>query len=191
MLKPEKQISEILEEDENTAIIDSVAPSSKNSVNIDFNARIKQPLFSKDLSKEKIPLVKENSKSNSKSTKSSLKFQNTIAGTKFNSRFDIDLVKRNKEQFRVEELLVIYYVSIVIRLSKLSDGKKAINEYNKKKGISKQAEAHIFKILGVLNVLGESKDYQKALNFFKKAIENFESINAPKGLAISNLALLR
>ena len=185
-----------MEEDENTAINDSRS-NSKNSIQIDFNSRINQQIFSAEMnySKENITSTKDSSKppkSRSKASKSPMTFQNTIAGSKFNSRLGIDLKSNSvDDKFMVEEFLVIYYVSIVIRLSKLSDGHKAITEYNKKKGLSKIALAHIYKILGVLTMLSEEKDYYKAKGYFERSVYYFNKIKARKGYAISKLALVR
>jgi uncharacterized protein YjgD (DUF1641 family) len=60
----------------------------------------------------------------------------------------------------MEEMLVIYYITIVIYLSKLSDGIKAITEYKDKKGLSNFANAHIFKLLAVLTMLSEKEGYK-------------------------------
>ena len=146
-------------------------------------------------SKENITSTKDSSKppkSGSKTSKSPKRFQNTIAGSKFNTRFEFDMKSNNGDnKFKVEEFLVIYYVSIVIRLSKLSDGHKAITEYNKKKGLSKIALAHIYKILGVLTMLSEEKDFYKAKGYFERSVKYFEQVKPHKGHVISKLALLR
>ena len=63
-----------------------------------------------------------------------------------------------KDKFKEEEMLVIYYISIVIRLLKFSDGLKAINEYEKKEGLTKRAQAHIFKLKGVIGLLSDKSD---------------------------------
>ena len=196
MIKPKKDFSEILEENENTAVNDT-GSNTKNSIKIDFNSRINQQIFSAGMncSKENITSTKDSSKpskSDSKTSKSLLTFQNTVAGSKFNSKLRIDLKSNNFDsKFKVEEFLVIYYVSIVIRLSKLSDGHKAITEYNKKNGLSKVALAHIYKILGVLTMLSEEKDYYKAQGYFEKSVNYFKIIKPHKGYAISKLALVR
>lgn len=103
----------------------------------------------------------------------------------------ISVPKINLLSSEVEELLVIYYVSAVIRLSKFSDALKAINEYRKKKSLSKPAQAHMYKILGVLSMVNEKKDYNKAKKYFKKSIEKFVDLNWIRGKAIAKLALLR
>lgn len=97
----------------------------------------------------------------------------------------------NGNQFKVEEMLVIYYISIVIRLCKLSDGLKAINEYKKKTGLSKRALAHIYKLEGVLTLLSEKKEYQEAKKHFNNALKYFYKIGSTKGRAICRLALVR
>lgn len=103
----------------------------------------------------------------------------------------VSVPKLNLLSSEVEELLVIYYVSAVIRLSKFSDALKAINEYKKKKSLSKSAQAHMYKILGVLSMVNEKKDYKKAKKYFKKSIEKFVDLNWIRGNAIAQLALLR
>lgn len=90
-----------------------------------------------------------------------------------------------------EEMLVIYYISIVIRLWKLSDAQKAIQEYQKKKGLSNRALAHIYKLRGVLAMLSEKKEMNEAKNWFKQALQYFYKIGSEKGRAICRLALVR
>lgn len=107
----------------------------------------------------------------SSSTKVVPKFQNTVGGPLGMKPRAASGFKNIADQFKVEEMLVIYYVATVIRLSKFSDGLKAINEYKKKKGLSKLTQAHIFKLLGVLTMLAEKKDYQKAKKYLIKAGE--------------------
>jgi hypothetical protein len=77
----------------------------------------------------------------------------------------------------VEEMMVIYYLATVIRLSKFSDALKAINEYKKKKSFSTLAKAHMYKIFGVLAMVNKKKDYKKAKKYFKKSIEKFVDLN--------------
>jgi hypothetical protein len=97
----------------------------------------------------------------------------------------------NSKQYQDEELLVIYYISIVIRLLKLSDGLKAINEYKKKPGLSKRAQAHLAKLQGVLTILSEKKEYNEAKKHFDNAYNLFYKINSANGKAICRLALVR
>lgn len=97
----------------------------------------------------------------------------------------------NSKQFKDEELLVIHYISIVIRLLKLSDALKAINEYNKKEGLSKRAQAHLAKLQGVLTMLSEKKEYKEAKKHFDTAFNLFHKIGSTKGRAICRLALVR
>lgn len=85
--------------------------------------------------------------------------------------------KNKSEIIKVEEFLVIYYVATVIRLSKFSDARKAIYEYKTKKGLSKLGMAHLYKLMGLLTMLSEQKDYHKAKKYFNKALECFSEIN--------------
>jgi len=111
--------------------------------------------------------------------------------------FSSDIVtseRKNKpsaDDFKEEEMMVIYYVSTVIRLSKISDGFKAIAQYEQKGKMSKLAEAHIYKLLGVLHMLSEEKDYHKAKDFFEKSATSFASFNCMRGFGITKLAILR
>ena len=65
--------------------------------------------------------------------------------------------------FMDEEMLVVHYISIVIRLLKFSDGLKAISEYEKKKGLSKRAQAHIFKLKGVLGLISDKEEKEQVI----------------------------
>ena len=103
----------------------------------------------------------------------------------------LSLFSTTSNQFKVEEMLVIYYISIVIRLCKLSDGLKAINEYKKKKDLSKRATAHLYKLEGVLTLLSEKKEYHEAKKHFNNALKYFYKIGSTKGRAICRLALVR
>jgi len=102
-----------------------------------------------------------------------------------------EMKKSSQEGIQTEEMLVIYYVATLIRLSKFSDALKAINEYKKKDNLSKQAQAHMYKIFGVLTMMNEEKDYYKAKKYFKKSIEKFIDLNCVRGNAIAHLAWLR
>jgi hypothetical protein len=182
IIKPMPEFLKIVEDDEYNLAEDSNT-NTKNTVhNSDFNSRISQGVFSSENSKDSFH--KQRSKTTSK-------FQNTLSATQFNTRFNLKMNRSVSEQFKVEEFLVIYYVSIVIRLSKLQDGMKAINEYNKKKSLSSLACAHISKVLGVLSMLSEDKKYQEAKEHFNKSISHFKKIKSPIGLTISRLALIR
>jgi hypothetical protein len=99
--------------------------------------------------------------------------------------------KLSSEHFKEEEMMVVYYVATVIRLSKISDGFKAIEQYKKKISVSKLWKAHIYKLLGVLNMLSEQKNYNTAKRWFKKSLEWFSKIDCMRGFAITKLALLR
>ena len=56
-------------------------------------------------------------------------------------------------EFQAEESLVVTYVSICIRLSKLADGFKAITEFNKKRQLSLRVQAHLYQFKGVIAML--------------------------------------
>ena len=92
---------------------------------------------------------------------------------------------------REEEYLVLYYISIVIRLCKLSDGLKAISEYKKKAGMSTRAQAHLAKFQGVLCLLSEKNKYTEAYEHFNKAFDLFHHIRSSKGKALCRLAMIR
>ncbi|CAI2383959.1 unnamed protein product [Moneuplotes crassus] len=99
--------------------------------------------------------------------------------------------KARTQSYQDEEMLAVYYISIVIRLCKFSDGFKAIHEYKKKENISKRALAHILKLRGVLTLLKEKKEYKEAINFFNESLQLFHKIGSSKGRAICRLALVR
>lgn len=92
--------------------------------------------------------------------------------------------KAQTQSYQDEEMLVIYYISIVIRLCKFSDGFKAIEEYKKKTGLSKRAQAHIDKLQGVLTLLSEKKEYNEAIKHFEDSLKMFYKIKSSKGRAI-------
>ena len=95
------------------------------------------------------------------------------------------------ENTRVEEMLVMYYITIVIRLCKLSDGRKAIIEYSKKKNLSVRAQAHLHQFRGVLSMMYTKKDAKEIEMHFNNAFKCYEQIKSTKGMAICKLALLR
>ena len=70
----------------------------------------------------------------------------------------VSSIVTENNQFKDEEMLVIQYISIVIRLLKFSDGLKAISEYEKKEGLTKRAQAHIFKLKGVIGLLSDKSE---------------------------------
>ena len=90
----------------------------------------------------------------------------------------------NAKDYKDEEMLVINYIAIVIRLLKFSDGLKAIDEYKKKVGLSKRAEAHLLKFQGVLTLLSEKKEYNEAIKHFNEAFKLFHKVRSSKGRAI-------
>lgn len=115
--------------------------------------------------------------------------------TRFNAprsnKSKLNKPRLSSEHFKEEEMMVVYYVSTVIRLSKISDGFKAIEQYKKKQSVSKLCKAHIYKLLGVLNMLSEQKNYATAKRCFNKALECFSKIDCMRGFAVTKLALLR
>lgn len=103
----------------------------------------------------------------------------------------LSIYEPENTELNVEESLVIHYISIVIRLLKLSDGMKAIHEYRKKKGLSKRANAHLYKLEGLLALLSDKKEYDEAKKCFHESLKLFHKINSAKGKAICRLALVR
>jgi tetratricopeptide (TPR) repeat protein len=111
--------------------------------------------------------------------------------SKSNLLKSLSIYDSENTELKVEESLVIHYISIVIRLLKLSDGMKAIQEYRKKKGLSKRASAHLYKLEGLLALLSEKKEYDEAKKCFHESLKLFHKINSAKGKAICRLALVR
>lgn len=95
------------------------------------------------------------------------------------------------EELGVEELLVMYYISIAIRLCKLSDARKAINEYSKKSKLSLRAQAHLHQYRGVLAMMCQRKDKNEVETHFNNALECYQQLKSIRGVAICKLALLR
>lgn len=76
------------------------------------------------------------------------------------------------EGLSVEEELVIYYIVIAIRLSKLSDGRKAIFEYSKKRNLSIAAHAYLNQFKGLIAMLHQKKDLTEVEANFNTALQN-------------------
>ncbi|CAI2386882.1 unnamed protein product [Moneuplotes crassus] len=96
-----------------------------------------------------------------------------------------------EERSQAEELMVIYYVATLIRLSKFSDATKAMNEYKKKDNLSKKAQAHMYKMFAVLAMMNEEKDYREAKRYFIKSMKKFTELRCIRGQAIAHLGTLR
>jgi hypothetical protein len=84
-------------------------------------------------------------------------------------------------KFKDEEMLVLYYISIVIRLCKLSDARKAINEYSKKTFLSKRARAHLSQFKGLLAILSKSNKFPEIRDQFQNAIELYREMGNKQG----------
>ncbi|CAI2380040.1 unnamed protein product [Moneuplotes crassus] len=93
--------------------------------------------------------------------------------------------------FSHEEMLVMYYVSIGIRLCKLSDCRKAIKEYSKKENLSYKARGHLYQFQGLIALMNSKADKEEVENNFKSAIVQYENAKCLKGIAICKLGLLK
>ncbi|CAI2386420.1 unnamed protein product [Moneuplotes crassus] len=96
----------------------------------------------------------------------------------------------HKKKLRAEEAMVVYYISICIRLCKLSDARKAITEYLAKPNISALAKAQIYQFQAFLSMMHSKISLKELENSFIKAIEEYKNINCGKGIAICNLGIL-
>ena len=186
-VKKQTQVSEIKEAEDEDGL-DSLPVSRLNSKADNIGKNVPENEEHGEVNLLKVHRIPGKQSSSSKIIP---KFQNTVGGALGVKPRNASGFKNAVDQFKVEEMLVVYYVATVIRLSKFSDGLKAINEYKKKKGLSKITQAHIYKLLGVLTMLAEKKDYQKAKKYLIKAGECFSEAECRRGLAITKLAILR
>lgn len=97
------------------------------------------------------------------------------------SQAEIDLTI--DDHFKEEERLVMNYICVVVRLSKLSDALKVITEYEKKPNLSERAKAHLDQFRGTLALmcLDKNEDVQ---NHFNQAKIHYRKIGCMKGEAI-------
>ena len=102
-----------------------------------------------------------------------------------------ELTFKMKKKISPEESMVIHYISVAIRLCKLSDSRKAINEYSIKKNISIKAQAHLQQYRGLLSLIQRNSTQSQTEHFFKEAIKKYEEVQSEKGVAICKFSILR
>lgn len=90
-----------------------------------------------------------------------------------------------------EEMLVLYYVSVGIRLCKLSDCRKAIKEYSKKENLSSRARGHLYQFQGLLALMSSKANLEQIESSFKNAIYHYDKAKCYKGKAICKLGILK
>ena len=156
-----EEIKEEKEDDKDNSkdeINDQYSDNDSIDLNLDNNTPINQIFSGQAIKKksESIWIVKEVRSLSTKMKR--LSTENFKIASLNSLRKSVNSIESENGRFKDEEILVIYYISIVIRLLKFSDGLKAISEYEKKEGLTKRAQAHIFKLKGVIGLLTDKSD---------------------------------
>lgn len=138
--------------------------------------------------------IKSLSHSSSKNISSTLLRSKTMGRQRFNSftfNQNSDLSTNSDTRFTLESLLVVYYVCTAIRISKYTDGLKAIEEYSKKTQLCTRCQAHLKQYKAVIDLLTRSNlmdarlDFKAAFNLYQDKLADL------KGQAICQYAILR
>ncbi|CAI2382289.1 unnamed protein product [Moneuplotes crassus] len=92
-------------------------------------------------------------------------------------------VDMKNNQYLDEELMVLYYITDLITISKDGDAMKALQEYSNKEGISTLCLANLYKAHAVLCIISkEYKDISLSLSSIKMASKLFNEIGLKKGV---------
>ena len=93
-----------------------------------------------------------------------------------------------------EEMLVVYYVTVLMMMWKVADAQKALSEYMSKKQMSTIALANLQRLEGLILLINanqnhDSKDLKLALKKFTQARMNFSKMKNTLGSAVCSLAI--
>ena len=88
-----------------------------------------------------------------------------------------------------EEMLVLCFISTLIRISKLSDAEKAIEEYSKKQSLSLMTQAYMSQFKGVIGLF-QNQGSKSNTEHFGLAEKYFKAINKEKCQILCNYVIL-
>lgn len=175
-------------------MLDDMAFEDSSQEDLDFGQRA--AARAKSVQKKKSSLWRETEFDiDERDTRDNRPQRGRRTSVKFESRKSIlkggeDPDKKLRRKMLIEESMVMHYITICLRLCKLTDAFKAINEYRTKPRLSPLAQAHLYQYEGCLSLIHCKNSFEQAERYFIDAIKWYEEINCQRGVAVCRLALL-